>query len=180
MKMIIELLIVLVVLIGFILFLLYKIFNNKYNIIYIKISKSEKKLMESFKNKFNLLLKAIDFLNDKKNFDENLYHDFLNLNLEEITLNDLNDTLIDTELSIENYLSENEKIINNKDFKEIYKEIKEINITIDATRKYYNENLKDYNQFAKKFPTSILAKLKKLTEKDILKNDEEKKLKIFN
>jgi len=40
MKIIIELLIVLIVVIGIILFLLYKVLNNKYNFIDIKVSKS--------------------------------------------------------------------------------------------------------------------------------------------
>jgi len=103
MKIIIELLIVLIVVIGIILFLLYKVLNNKYNVIDIKVSKSEKKLLKAQKDKYNLLLKAIDILNDNKKFDENQYHSFLNLKLDNISLNELNDILIETDNNIEEY-----------------------------------------------------------------------------
>lgn len=180
MKIIIELLIVLIVVIGIILFLLYKVLNNKYNVINIKVSKSEKKLLETEKNKFNLLIKAIDILNDNKKFDENLYHDFLNLKLDNISLNELNDTLIKTDNNIEEYLSQNEKIVNSKKFKDIYNDINKINVTINATRKYYNDNAREYNKFINKFPTSLFAKIKRLNEKEILKDNQDKQLKIFN
>ena len=180
MKIIIELLIVLIVVIGIFLFLLYKVLNNKYNIINIKVSKSEKKLLDAEKTKFYLLLKIIDILNDNKKFDENQYYSFLNLKIEDINLNELNNTLIETDNNIEQYLSQNEKIINSKNFKDLYNDINKINVTINATRNYYNENAREYNKFINKFPTSILAKIKKLNEKDILKDNQDKKLKILN
>lgn len=180
MKMIIEILIVLVVIILVIFFFLYKVLNNKFNIINIKLKKSEKKLLNAEKNKFSLLLKVIDILNDNKRFDENLYHKFLNLKLDEITLYELNNTLIETENNIEEYLSQNEKIINNKNFKEIYNDINSINISINSTRKYYNENIKEYNKFINKIPTSFFAKIKRIKEKTVLKEKKDKQLKILN
>ena len=180
MKIIIELLIVLFVVIGIILFFFYNVLNNNYIVINIKVSKSEKKLLEAEKKKFDLLLKAIDVLNDNKKFDENQYHNFLNLKLEEISLNELNSTLIETDNNIEEYLSQNEKIINSKNFKDLYNDINKINVTINATRKYYNENTKEYNKFINKFPTSLFAKIKRLKAKDILKDNQDKQLKILN
>jgi len=126
------------------------------------------------------LLKAIDILNDNKKFDENQYHSFLNLKLDNISLNELNDILIETDNNIEEYLSQNEKIINSKNFKDLYNDINKINVTINATRKYYNENAKEFNKFLNKLPTSIFAKIKRLKEKDILKDNRDKQLKILN
>lgn len=179
MKIIIELLIVLFVLILIILFLLYKVLSNKFKIINIKINKSEKKLEETLKEKFNLTIKVIDILNDKKNFDEDLYHDFLNINLDEINLFDLNNILIDTDNKIELYLSQNEKLINNKDYKNLNKKINVLNTTIKTTRSYYNKNLKEYNNLIKKFPTSTIAKIKKYYKKEFLKDNPNKELKIM-
>lgn len=179
MKIIIELLIVLFVLIIVILFLLYKVLGNKFKIINIKINKSKNKLKEAFNEKFNLIIKVIDILNDKKKFDENLYHDFLNIKLDEISLCNLNDILIDTDNKIELYLSQNEKIINNKNYKELNKTLNSLNTTIEATRKYYNINLKEYNKLIKKFPTSIVARIKKYNEKEVLNNNPNKELKIM-
>lgn len=180
MKMIIEVLIVLFALILAIVFLLTKVLTNKINIIKIKITKAEKKLTDLLKEKFELTLKEIDFLNDKKNFDENLYHSFLNIDLKNITLNNLNDLQNEADNNIKVYLSQNEKLINHKDFRELNKELNNLNITINATRKYYNENAKEFNKVIKKFPTSIVAKMKKEQSKDILNDNEEKKLKILN
>lgn len=179
MEIFIELLIVLFFIIAVIIFFLYKILNNRYNIINIKLTKSEKKLIDNEKKKFDLLIKAIDILNDNKKFDEDLYHKFLNTKLNEISLIELNDLLIETSNGIDKYLSQNEKIINNKKFKEVYNEINNTNITINSTRKYYNENLKEYNKFIKKFPASLFAKIRNLKEKQILKDDTNKKLKIL-
>ncbi|MBQ6817208.1 MAG: LemA family protein [Bacilli bacterium] len=93
---------------------------------------------------------------------------------------DLNNILIDTDNNIENYLSQNEKTINNKDFKELYTKINNLDIKITSTRKYYNNNIEEYNKLIKKFPTSIVAKILRYKEKDCLKINKNKKLKILN
>lgn len=180
MKIIIELLIVLIVLIAIIVFLICKILNNKINIIKIKLTKAEKKLNDLFNKKFNLTLKIIDFLNNQKNFDENLFHDFLNTNLEEINLVKFNEIIINADNNINNYLSHNEKLVNNKDYIKLNEEINQINTTINSTKNYYNKNTKEYNKLVNKFPTSIIMKLKRQNTKEILKTNQENKLKILN
>lgn len=180
MKIMMELVIVLIVLILIIIFLLYKIASNKLNIINIKIEKSETKLKESLDKKFELILKVINFLNDKPNFNEDDFHDTLNINLKKIVLVDLNNNLIDCDKKIEKYLLQNEKLVNNKELIEINKELNELNITINVTRKYYNSAIKEYNQAREKFPTNIVGKIKNYQEKEKLKENQREKLKILS
>ena len=180
MKIMLELIIVLIVLILIILFLLYKIISNKFNIVNIKINKSETKLKDNLHQKFELVLKLINFLNKQSNFNEDEFHNILNTNLKKISLKELNDNLVESDKNIAKYLSQNEKLINEKELSEINKEINELNIIINATRKYYNTNLKEYNKLIKKFPNNIVAKIKKFEEKTKLQEANNEKLKILN
>ena len=180
MKMILELIIVLVVLILIILFLLYKIANNKFNIVNIKINKSEKKLKKCLEQKFELFLKTINILNKQSNFNEENFHNLLNTNLNKVTLMELNDVLIEADTSISQYFSQNEKIVNTKDLLTINQEMNELNITINATKKYYNNSIRDFNQLIKIRFTKIVAKLKGYHEMEKLKESESVKLKILS
>lgn len=180
MEIMLELIIVLVILIIVIIFLSYKITNNKFNIYDIKFDKSETKLKKCLDEKFEVTLKIIDFLNKNISIDEDELHEFLNTNLKKISLEELNNVIIDADKHIEKCLSRNEKIINNEEFVCFNKKLIELNITINAIKKYYNTNVKEYNLLIKKFPTNIIAKIKKYQEKNKLKESPNEKLKILN
>jgi len=180
MEILLELIIVLTVLIIVIIFLSYKIINNNFNIYNIKNNKSEKKLKKALNEKFELNLETINFLNKKIKINEDELHEFLNTNLKKVTLSDLNDIIIDTDKCISNYLSHNEKLVNNKEFSDINAKLNELNSTINSTKKYYNNSIKEYNKLIKKFPNKIIAKIKKYEEKTKLKEVTNEKLKILN
>ena len=169
MKTMIELIIILIVLLIIITILSYKIIINKFNIYNIKINKSKKNLVKDLNTKFELTLKILDFLHNKITIDEDEINEFLNIDLKQIEMEELNNILIKTDKFIDKHLLNNEKLINNEDFVNLNKPIKELNIKISAIRKYYNDTIKEYNLLINKFPSKIIAKLKKYNEKDKLK-----------
>ena len=179
MKLVIELSIVILVLIGFIIFLIYKVANNNIKIYDIKFSEALKILNTNLKEKYDISLKVIEFLNCKVKLNEDPLHEFLNTNLKSIELNELNNILLDTDEYIEKYLEKNEKLINTQDYKDITKGLNNINMTINATIKYYNKNATEYNQLIKKIPYNIISKIKKIESKNKFKEQKKSELKIL-
>lgn len=179
MKLMIELLFILFFLILIIIFLSYKITSNKYSILNIKFNKAESKLKKALEEKFNLTIKVVEFLNKNATIDEDKLYNLLNANLKKTDLIELNEILVDADKYINDYLSHNEKLINYEEYVNLDMVLKELNVIINASRKYYNENVKEYNQLVKKFPTSIIAKIKKLEEKTKLKESHNNNLKIL-
>lgn len=180
MDLLIELLFILLIVIIIIIIFSYKILNNKYQIYIIKLDKAYSKINKNLHKKYDLLLKEIDFLNKKAPIDEDLLQEFLNTNLKKVETYDLNNTLIETDLLIQKHLSNNEKIINDKNFSEIKKDNDELDVIINSAKQYYNSNVKEFNSLIKKFPTSFIAKIKKYEIKKKLKELEKKELKILN
>ena len=179
MQLIIELSIVIIVLLGFILFMIYKIINNGLKIYNIKFNEASKILKENLHKKYDVSLKIIEFLNKTIKIDEENIQDFLNTNLKNIEMEDLNDILINTDLYIEGYLEDNEKLVNDKVYKEIVKELDKLDVTINSTRKYYNDKVNEYNKLIKKFPYNLVNKMKKYPHRTKLTEQKKTELKIL-
>ena len=64
--------------------------------------------------------------------------------------------------------------------KEINKELNELNIEIISTTKYYNKIATEYNNYIKRFPNNLIAKISKRKPLDKLKEVSKNKLKIDN
>ena len=94
-------------------------------------------------------------------------------------MEDLNDILINTDLYIEGYLEDNEKLVNDKVYKEIVKELDKLDVTINSTRKYYNDKVNEYNKLIKKFPYNLVNKMKKYPHRTKLTEQKKTELKIL-
>ena len=81
---------------------------------------------------------------------------------------------------INQILDNNEKLLKKEAIININKELSEINITINGGKKYYNDNLVLYNHLCNAFPSNIIAKLKKIREKEFLDNEIKEELKILD
>lgn len=165
--------------------LLGKIINNKFIIIIDKLNKATNKLNKKFIEKYQLLTKSINIFKKKKkvkNFDINNFKKYLetDINNNNIDINTLNDLLKDFDQEIINFLINNEKLINDTQYKKLCKKINKVNISIEATKKFYNQNVTTYNKLIAKYPEKIIAKILHYSEKNYLKVSEEPCLKILN
>lgn len=62
-----------------------------------------------------------------------------------------------------------------ENFKELQKTIADVEEHLQAARRCYNANVSSYNQLVLSFPTSIVAKAKKMEEKSFFEVEENKK-----
>lgn len=175
-----ELIIAIIILTIVIIFLITRIIINNCNIYDIKINKAKQNLKKELNKKFDVLLKVIDFLRNNVVLNEDPLYEFLNTNLKKVSLEELNNIIIDTDLIIGEYFEKNEKLINDESMKEINKELNELNIEIISTTKYYNKIATEYNNYIKRFPNNLIAKISKRKPLDKLKEVSKNKLKIDN
>ena len=77
-------------------------------------------------------------------------------------------------------MDNNEKLLKKEAIIGINKELNEVNISIDGSKKYYNENVILYNHLCHKFPSIILAKIFRYKDKEFLEENINENLKILN
>lgn len=148
---------------------------NKFNWQKVKLQKGEINLLSLFEKKYQILCRIITFL--KENTTNEIKD--LNYNFEQKDLYLLNKNLEKENNIINSYLDENEKIIKNTSFKKINQELIDINIAINGSKKYYNDNLTLYNHLCHAFPSKIIALLFKYKEKNFLDEELTYELKIL-
>lgn len=168
MKLIIELLIIFIFLVIFIIFLESLKENDKYKILLMKIDKSKLKIKKYSKEKYEIIFKIIELLHKQTKIDESELEEFLNINLNNEN-DDLYEIITNTEKTIMKYFEENEKLINNKDIKELLIDNYNNDIKLNSTILYYNDNVKEYNSLTKKGLAKKIAKLKKYNIKNEIK-----------
>ena len=64
--------------------------------------------------------------------------------------------------------------------KKAEKELQETNISLSGCKKYYNDNLIDYNHLCTAFPSKIIAKIYRYKVKDFIDEIIKDELKILN
>ena len=167
-----------IVIIGIIAIILITQYNN-FQLLLIKLNKGEVNLQSLFVNKYNILLRYIEFLKEKIEINEEEIEEYNYLNTKQ-SIYKLNDKIESMNNIINKYMTNNEKLLNEETVNIILKELQEVNININGCKKYYNNNLVYYNHLCKKFPSNLVAKLFKYKEKDFLEEGNNPKLKILN
>ena len=151
-----------VIIITIIASILYNL-NDKLNYYKIRVDKVEKQIEDELDNRYNIvkdiqktiekstkkelkIYKDLDELKNKKTISTIEYDKLLNELIEMIYL-------IETDYP---------KISKKKEFKETVLKLNDSNTIIKAAKTFYNSNNKELIKLLKKFPTSMLGKLKKI------------------
>lgn len=159
------------------------VFINQYNKFQWSntlIQKGEVNIVNALTNKYNILLRYMDLLkNNKVEVSDSDYDEYKLLNLKQ-PINKLNKKINEMNNLINHYMDNNEKLLKNESIININKELNEANIHINGGKKYYNDNLVQYNNLCNAFPSNIIAKLKKYKEKEFLDTEIKEELKILD
>ena len=170
---------IIIAIIGIILI----VFINQYNKFQWSntlIQKGEVNIVNALTNKYNILLRYMDLLkNNKVDITDKDYDEYKLLNLKQ-PINKLNKKINEMNNLINHYMDNNEKLLKNESIININKELNEANIHINGGKKYYNDNLVQYNNLCNAFPSNIIAKLKKYKEKEFLDTEIKEELKILD
>ena len=163
-------------------FIIFEInFYNKFQILKIKISEAYNNMDILFEKKVNLLERATNII--KENNDK-YKEDMLLDNLTKIKSKNINRFELNHELTLafrdyKGLLDLDQKLANLDSLKGINEELGNIDTDLDASKKYYNDNVVLYNNLVKCFPSNIVAKIKKYKKEDFFKEEKVETLEIL-
>ena len=152
---------------------------NKYQISLIKLRKGEVNIASNLENKYNILLRYIEFLKNNTTIKEEDFEEYKLLNIK-MPIKKLDKKLNNLNNIINTYLDNNEKLLKNESIINIEKELLNANIKINSSKKYYNDNLVTYNRLCNTFPSNIVGKICHYNEKEFIEEENEETLKILD
>ena len=151
---------------------------NRFQWLIIKINKAEKNISFHLEKKHAILTRYLEVLKDNIEINDE-FEDYKLLNTK-LSINNLNKKINNFNNLISKYMDNNEKLLKKEAIIGINKELNEVNISIDGSKKYYNENVILYNHLCHKFPSIILAKIFRYKDKEFLEENIDENLKILN
>ena len=160
-------LVVLFIIIVLVLVILisYVIFYNKINETIIRINEAENRIDNNLRDKYDTLNRVSILIKNKIKLKDNTFSDLLKLKSMKISNFELDRMLVKVH---DEFISVFEKNKELRDSDEIYKASKQLDLIDEelvTLRNYYNGNIASYNKMIKKFPTLIIARIKKYEEK---------------
>lgn len=168
MKLWIILLIVLILL--FALFLVINIIYNKFQDFIIKINEVEGKIDDTLRNKYDDLLKINNIVKEKINTDKEIIDDIENIKTDEKSSFEVHRLLKESFNKLDFIKKQYDEVNNSEDINKLFYEINEMDESLNAYIKYYNENIVDYNTYIRKFPFNLIGIVLKYKEKPFFDN----------
>lgn len=166
----------------FMIFIIIEIsFYNKFQFLKIKISEALNNMDILFEKKFNLLERCVNIIkeNNKKYKEEFILDNLGKIKNKKINRFDLNRELT---IALREYyalLDLDKKLANVDSLKNINEELVEIDNDLNASKKYYNDNIVLYNNLVKCFPSSIVAKIFKYNKDEFFQEEKIETLEIL-
>ena len=156
-------LIVLVVL--FTIFIVTNIIYNKFQDYIIKINEVEGKIDETLRNKYDSILKVNNIIKEKIKTGKDALEDLENIKEDELSSFDMYRKLTESFNKIDFIKKQYKELNTSEDVNKIFYEINDMDESLSAYIKYYNENIVGYNTFIRKFPYNIIGIILKYEEK---------------
>ena len=167
MKLWIIILIILVVI--FSIFLIVNIIYIKFQDFIIKIKEFEGKIDDTLRDKYDDLLKINNIVKEKINTDKEIIDDLENIKTDEKTSFEIHRILKESFNKLD-FIKKQYDELNTEDVNKLFYEINEMDESLNAYIKYYNENIVDYNTYIRKFPYNIIGIILKYKEKSFFDN----------
>ena len=174
-----------VIIVGIVLIFIFLIIEismyNKFQILKIKISEAYNNMDILFEKKFNLLERAINIIkeNNKQYKEELLLDNLIKIKNKKIDRFELNHELTLAFRDYKSILDLDKKLAGLDALKSINEELMNIDNDLNASKKYYNDNVVLYNNLIKCFPSNIVAKIKDYNKQDFFKEEKIETLEIL-
>ena len=163
--MIIHIIIIVIVILLFTIGIIYLTTYNKYQDYIIRINEVESKIDESLRDKFDIILKLNSNIKEKIKTKKVLVDDISNLKDEDISSFEMDRKLVEAMNKV-NFVKDNYSQLDDDDevIKLMYN-IEDIDESLRACKKFYNETISEYNKLIRKIPYNIIGKILKYKEK---------------
>lgn len=162
--------ILIVITILFFIFLFFDITLYKLKYYASKISLVEEKINNILDNKYNNIIRINDIIKEKIGTEKEIIDDISSLKEEGKTKSEIDNVLVDSLGKIEYIREQYDELDNEEELNNLFSDIKKDDESLNAYKKYYNDNVNDYNLLVSKFPYVITAKLFKHKPKDFFDN----------
>ena len=159
---VILILIVLIALLAF----FYSIIYNKFQDSIIKLNEVEGKIDETLRNKFDSLLEMNNIIKESINTKKAIVDDITKLKEEEISSFELDRKLSEALSKINFVRKQYDELHNIEQLNKLSYDVDDMDESLAAYKKYYNENIVEYNKLIRKFPFNIIGKILKYKEKN--------------
>ena len=161
----IHIIIILIIIILFTIGYIYLTTYNKYQDYIIRINEVESKIDDNLREKFDVILKLNNNIKEKIKTKKELVDDLSNLKDEKISSFEMDRKLTDAMNKV-NFVKENyQELDNDKEVDKLLYNIEDIDESLKACKKYYNETITEYNKLIRKLPYNIIGKILKYKEK---------------
>ena len=156
-------------------------FYNKFQILKIKISEAYNSMDILFEKKVNLLERATNIIkeNNDKYKEDVLLDNLTKIKSKNIDRFELNHELTLAFRDYKGLLDLDQKLANLDSLKGINEELDSIDTDLEASKKYYNDNVVLYNNLVKCFPSNILALIKGYKKEEFFKEEKIETLEIL-
>lgn len=166
----------------FLIFIMFEINNyNKFQILNTKISEAFNNMDILFEKKANLLERAVNIIkeNNEQYKEEIMLDNLTKIKNQTISRFELNHELMLGFRDYKGLLDLDTSLASLDALKSINEELLNIDNDLNASKKYYNDNIVLFNNLVKCFPSNIVAKLCKYKKLEFFKEEKIETLEIL-
>ena len=138
---------------------------NQINESIIRIEEAESRIDNNLRDKYDLLNRSISLIRNKIDLPQDSFKEIIKLSARKISNFDLDRVLVKSYNEFLSIYEKNSKLRESDEIYKVSRQLEIINEELLTLRNYYNANITNYNKMIKKFPTNIVAKIKKYKEK---------------
>ena len=157
--------VLLIIIILFAFFIIANIIYNKFQDYIIKINEVEGKIDETLRNKFDNILKINNIIKEKIKTKKVLVDDLEELKTEDKSSFEIYRALTESYNKIDFVRKQYKEVSTSDEVNKLFYDIDEMNESLNAYIKFYNENIVGYNKLIRKFPYNIIGIILKYEEK---------------
>lgn len=168
---------ILIIVIIVLIIIWYIVTSNKLNRSIVKIDEALSGIDVALTKRYDVLTKMIEVVKSYAKHEKETLFEVIKLR-KDMSIKEINDVnrVMDENFRKINVVAESyPELKSSENYKTLQKSIVDVEEHLQASRRLYNSNVSLYNQLLVSFPTSIVAKNKKMTKKEFFEIDETKK-----
>ena len=149
----------------FTLFMIANIIYNKFQDFIIKINEVEGKIDDTLRNKYDNILKINNIIKEKIKTKKELVDDLEDLKNEDKSSFEIYRILTDSYNKIDFVRKQYKEVSTSDEVNKLFYEINDMDESLNAYIKFYNENITEYNKLIRKIPYNVIGIIFKYKEK---------------
>lgn len=157
--------ILILIIILFIIFMLVNYIYNKFQDYIIKTNEVEGKIDETLRNKYDNILKINNIIKERIKTNKEIVDDLEELKDKELSSFEMHRILTEKYNKIDFIRKQYKEVSTSDEVNKLFYEINDMDESLNAYIKFYNENIVGYNKLIRKVPYNIVGIILKYKEK---------------